>query len=118
MDERTLREIYLAQFEAVVKEAQPWTVMCSYNRINGDYASENCHLLTHIPRKSGVLRGWWSPIGGANHTIVESVAGGLDIEMPGQFGARIMGAFSKTPVRQRADRRSLARTKPRAVCCG
>ncbi len=83
VDERTLREIYLPAFEAVVKEARPWTVMCAYNRINGVYASEHQHLLRDI------LKGEWGFEGpvisdwGANHTIVESVAGGLDIEMPG-----------------------------------
>ena len=83
VDERTLREIYLAQFEMVVKEANPWTVMCSYNRINGVYASENDDLQNQI------LKGEWGFEGvvvsdwGANHTTVESVAGGLDIEMPG-----------------------------------
>jgi len=83
VDERTLREIYLAQFEMVVKEANPWTVMCSYNRINGVYASENDYLLNQI------LKGEWGFEGvvvsdwGANHTTVESVAGGLDLEMPG-----------------------------------
>ena len=83
IDERTFREIYLSQFETIVKEANPWTVMCSYNRINGIYASENYYLLTDI------LKGEWDYEGvvvsdwGANHTIVESVEGGLDIEMPG-----------------------------------
>ena len=83
VDERTLREIYLPQFEAVVKEAHPWTVMCAYNRINGDYASQHHHLLNEI------LKGEWQYDGavvsdwGANHTIVESTKGGLDIEMPG-----------------------------------
>ena len=83
VDERTLREIYLAQFEMVVKEARPWTVMCSYNRLNGVYASQNAHLLREI------LKGEWGYDGvvisdwGANHTTVESVRGGLDIEMPG-----------------------------------
>jgi beta-glucosidase len=83
VDERTLREIYLSQFETIVKEANPWTVMCSYNRINGIYASENFFLL------SDILKGEWDFEGavvsdwGANHTIVESVEGGLDLEMPG-----------------------------------
>ncbi|MCU0501987.1 MAG: glycoside hydrolase family 3 C-terminal domain-containing protein [Anaerolineae bacterium] len=83
VDERTLREIYLPQFEAVVNEAHPWTVMCAYNRINGDYASQHQHLLNEI------LKGEWHYDGavvsdwGANHTIVESAKGGLDIEMPG-----------------------------------
>ncbi|MDF2888711.1 MAG: glycosyl hydrolase, partial [Lacrimispora sp.] len=50
IDERTLREIYLAAFEGAVKSAKPWTVMCSYNKINGTYASENRHYLTDILR--------------------------------------------------------------------
>ena len=83
VDERTLREIYLSQFETVVKEAKPWTVMCSYNRINGVYASQHNYLLNDI------LRGEWGFDGlvvsdwMANHTIFESVQGGLDLEMPG-----------------------------------
>src|SRR5512136_1473068 len=83
VDERTLREIYLSQFEAVVKDAKPWTVMCSYNRINGAYASQHNTLLNDI------LRGEWGFDGlvvsdwQANHTIFESVQGGLDLEMPG-----------------------------------
>jgi beta-glucosidase len=83
VDERTLREIYLPAFEAAVREGQPWTVMCSYNRINGVYASQNNHLLNEILRDEwgfdGVVVSDW----GANHTITESVIGGLDIEMPG-----------------------------------
>jgi beta-glucosidase len=83
VDERTLREIYLPAFEAVVKEAQPWTVMCSYNRINGVYASEHNYL------QNDILKGEWGFDGavvsdwGANHTTAESMKGGLDIEMPG-----------------------------------
>jgi len=83
VDERTLREIYLAQFEMVVKEANPWTVMCSYNRINGVYASENDYLQNQILKDEWGFEGVVVSDWGANHTTVESVAGGLDIEMPG-----------------------------------
>jgi beta-glucosidase len=83
VDERTLREIYLAQFEMVVKEANPWTVMCSYNRINGVYASENDDLQNQILKDEWGFEGVVVSDWGANHTTVESVAGGLDIEMPG-----------------------------------
>ncbi|MFH1523642.1 MAG: glycoside hydrolase family 3 C-terminal domain-containing protein [Chloroflexota bacterium] len=83
VDERTLREIYLAQFEVAVKESQPWTVMCSYNRINGVYAGEHNYLLNQILKdewgfKGAVISDW-----GATHTAFDSVAHGLDLEMPG-----------------------------------
>ncbi|HEX7567256.1 MAG TPA: glycoside hydrolase family 3 C-terminal domain-containing protein [Anaerolineaceae bacterium] len=97
VDERTLREIYLAQFETIVKKARPWTVMCSYNRINGEYASQNHHTLTEILREEwgyeGAVISDWS----ANHTIFESVAAGLDLEMPGPakyYGGLLLEAVS------------------------
>ena len=83
VDERSLREIYLAQFEMAVKEAQPWTVMCSYNRINGVYASQNQHLLNEILKDEWGFQGAVVSDWAANHTIFESVQGGLDLEMPG-----------------------------------
>jgi beta-glucosidase len=83
VDERTLREIYLPAFEATIVEAQPWTVMCSYNRINGVYASQNDYLLNVILRDEWGFEGVVISDWGANHTTVESVQGGLDIEMPG-----------------------------------
>ena len=57
VDERTLREIYLRAFQRVVTQAQPWTVMCSYNRINGVYASQHHWLLTEVLRGRVGLRG-------------------------------------------------------------
>jgi len=83
VDERTMREIYLSQFEIAVKESNPWTVMCSYNRINGVYAADHHYLLTDILRKEwgfkGIVISDWT----ANHTVSDSVKAGLDMEMPG-----------------------------------
>ena len=83
VDERTLREIYLPQFEYAVKESRPWTVMSAYNRINGVYASQHEQLLTRILREEWGFEGLVVSDWGGNHTTVESVAAGLDLEMPG-----------------------------------
>jgi beta-glucosidase len=83
VDERTLREIYLPAFETIVKNARPWTVMCSYNRINGTYASEHDYLLNRILREEWGFEGIVISDWGATHSTVDSVKGGLDIEMPG-----------------------------------
>ncbi|CAN5563417.1 glycoside hydrolase family 3 C-terminal domain-containing protein [soil metagenome] len=86
-DERTLREIYLAAFETVVTEAQPWTVMCSYNRINGRFASEDPWLLTQVLRDDwgfdGVVVSDW----GAVNRRDLAVSAGLELEMPSSSGA-------------------------------
>jgi beta-glucosidase len=97
VNERTLREIYLPAFETIVKETRPWTVMCSYNRVNGVYASEHHYLLTEILRDEWGFEGVVVSDWGANHTTVESVKGGLDIEMPGP--ARYYGDLLVAAVR-------------------
>lgn len=86
LDERTLREIYLPAFETAVKEEQPWTVMCSYNRLNGVYASENPWLLTEVLRKEWGFAGYVVSDWGAVSDRVAGVAAGLDLEMPASGG--------------------------------
>ncbi len=86
VDERTLREIYLAAFERVVRTARPWTVMCSYNKINGIYASEHPWLLTEVLRDEWGFDGLVMSDWGAVDDRVAGVAAGLDLEMPSSGG--------------------------------
>lgn len=83
VDERTMREIYLPAFETIVKETQPWTIMCSYNRINGIYAGENDYMLNKILRDEWGFEGAVISDWAATHTVFEAVKNGLDLEMPG-----------------------------------
>ncbi len=89
VDERTLREIYLPAFEAAVKKAKPWTVMCSYNKINGTYAAENHRLLTEILKDEWGFEGFVVSDWGAVHDRVEALKAGLDLEMPGPRERRV-----------------------------
>lgn len=86
IDEQTLREIYLAAFETAVKEGKPDTVMCSYNRINGVFASENPWLLTEVLRNEWGFDGYvMSDWGAVNHRV-DGLKAGLELEMPGSGG--------------------------------
>lgn len=98
VDERTLREIYLASFEIAVKEGKPWTVMCSYNKINGTYAGENHYFLTEILRNEWGFDGFVMSDWGAVNNRVEGVKAGLDLEMPSSGGfndRKIVAAIEK-----------------------
>ena len=86
VDERTLREIYLASFEGAVKKSQPWTVMCAYNKLNGEFCSENKHLLNDILKEEWGFEGFVVSDWGAVNERVNALAAGLDLEMPSSFG--------------------------------
>ena len=97
VDERTLREIYLPAFEEVVTTASPWTVMCSYNKLNGIYASQHRWLLTDLLRYEWGFDGLVMSDWGAVDDRVAGLAAGLDLEMPssgGHFDAEIVAAVS------------------------
>ena len=107
VDERTLREIYLPAFEAAIKTSSPWTVMCSYNRINGTYASEHRELLTGILRDEwgfdGLVVSDWAAV----HDRPGAVAAGLDLEMPGPRPRRVQ-AVDKRRTRRDASMRRMS----------
>ncbi len=95
VDERALREIYLAGFELAIKKAKPMTVMSSYNRINGTYASENKHTLTEILRDEWGYEGMVVSDWGGINNRVDGVKAGNDLEMPSSAGvgtAKIIAA--------------------------
>ncbi|MCU1431297.1 MAG: glycoside hydrolase family 3, partial [Actinotalea sp.] len=112
VDERTLREIYLPAFERVVTQAQPWTVMCSYNKINGVYSAENRWLLTEVLRDQwgfgGLVMSDWDAV----NLREDGVLAGLDLEMPTSNGvgqrrildAVAVGTLSESDVDRCAER--------------
>ena len=112
IDERTLREIYLSIFERIIERARPATLMCSYNRINDVYSSENHWLLTEVLREEWGFDGLVMTDWGAVHDRVAGVAAGLDLEMPSSRGwnDRIVAEAVRTGVLDESDlNRAVAR---------
>ena len=87
MDERTMREIYLASFEGMVKKEKPWTIMNSYNKLNGTYLCENKEMLTDILREEWGFDGYVMTDWGAMNDRVEALKAGCNLEMPSCGGA-------------------------------
>ena len=86
VDERTLREIYLPAFEMAVKQAQPWTVMHAYNRLNGVFCGENGWLLDQVLRREWGFTGLVVSDWGGTNDRARGVANGADLEMPSSGG--------------------------------
>jgi beta-glucosidase len=101
VDERTMREIYFPSFEKAVKEVGAWSVMCSYNKVNGTFASENHRLLTELLKDEWVFEGLVMSDWFATHTTVPSANAGLGLEMPGParfFGEALVKAVNEGEV--------------------
>ena len=86
MDERTMREIYLASFENMVKKEKPWTIMNSYNKLNGTYLCENKEMLSDILRDEWEFDGYVMTDWGAMNDRVEALKAGCNLEMPASGG--------------------------------
>ncbi|MBP7335252.1 glycoside hydrolase family 3 protein [Niveispirillum sp.] len=100
---RPLREIYLPAFETVVKQADPWSVMASYNKVNGTYATQNRWLLTDLLKKEWGYAGMVVSDWGATHATAAAANAGMDLEMPGppaNFGTKLRQAVDKGEVTQ------------------
>lgn len=112
VDERTFREIYLTAFEIAVKKAQPWTIMSSYNKVNGTYCSENKHLLKDILRDDWGFEGIVVTDWGAANDRVAGIENGNELEMPfsnGFYDKKICtavrnGKLSKDVIDESADK--------------
>jgi beta-glucosidase len=85
IDKRSMRESDLLAFEIGVHEANPAAVMCSYNRVNGDYACENKYLLTDVLKKDWSFKGFVLSDWGGAHSVEKASAAGLDHEEPGEY---------------------------------
>lgn len=110
IDERTMREVYLTAFEIAVREAKPWSIMTSYNQINGVYAHENHHLLQDILRDEWGFDGMVVSDWGGSNSAVDAVKAGGSLEMPSPgytsvkeiVDAVVAGRLSKSDIGRRA----------------
>src|SRR5262249_19250495 len=100
LDRRAMRETDLLAFEIAVKEAHPGAVMASYNRINGEYTSENRYALSDVLKKARGFKGFVVSDWFATHSPAKAALAGLDQEMPGgtYFGAALKQAVGSGEV--------------------
>ena len=110
VDERALREIYLRQFEEIIRRADPWTIMCAYNKLNGTYCTENSILMQELARREWGFNGIFISDWGAVSDPVRALHNGLNLEMPGGghgtadalMDAEKQGVISEAELRENA----------------
>jgi beta-glucosidase len=104
IDERTMMELYLRPFEALVEEGGVASMMASFNRVNGTFACENPELLLDILRDRFDFRGWIMSDYGANHSTADAANAGLDNEQPGEgfWGGKLADAVRNGEVAEGA----------------
>lgn len=90
IDQRTLHEIYLPAFKAAVQQADVWTVMSAYEKVNGEYCAENPYLLTDILKREFGFKGFVVSDWGSTYSTAPTVNAGMDLEMPGGPPAKAM----------------------------
>ena len=96
IDERTLHEIYLPAFKAAVQEADVWTVMSAYEKVNGKYCAENPYLLKDILKQEFGFKGLVISDWGSTYSTAPTVNAGMDLEMPGGPPAKAMMSSPRT----------------------
>jgi beta-glucosidase len=102
VDERSLREIYLPSMKSAVKEADTWSVMTSYNKINGDYGAESKYLLTDVLKNEWGFSGFVVSDWNGTHSTVKMAKAGLDLEMPYAkfYGDKLLNAVNTGEVEE------------------
>jgi beta-glucosidase len=100
LDKRSMRETDLLAFEIAIKDSDVGTVMCAYNKLNGEYACENPYLLTDVLKKAWGYKGWIMSDWGGTHSTTKAVLAGHDQEQPDQtyFGVPLKAAVEKGEV--------------------
>jgi len=117
IDERSLCEIYLSSFEGAIKTGEPWTVMCAYNKINGEYCSQNKKLLTDILKYEWGFKGFVVSDWFATSERDLAIKAGMDLEMPTSAGVgkdKIITAVQEGKISEEELNNSVARIL--AIC--
>ncbi|KAL1604797.1 hypothetical protein SLS60_004337 [Paraconiothyrium brasiliense] len=113
--DRALREVYLAPFQTVVREADPWCMMTAYNKVNGYHVDMSRQLLHDIARMEWAWEGVFISDWGGTNSCIDSINAGLDLEMPGPPLQRTPEAMADAIESGKIDREQLHRSARRTL---